>query len=197
MAILSSAALLPAYISGGVALFIAAGTTVWQVFRDIRQSRKVERDRIDELLRQKIEEYFVKSEDLLRVYNKWLSKLGALETDSLTIHDELLAIEAVITMLEMLYLPSFMKQEHSTSRIDYRLLMAFKEHERKVSDLSGALGKEATPNIDGLRAGWQSLRDKYLAEADESRKFLSNLDISKLREQYEHAKATSLGKRGT
>jgi hypothetical protein len=134
--------LLPTYISSGTALFIAAGGIWFQVWRDRRQKRQQRREAIERLLKQKIEEYFLKAEDLFHVYNKWQNKLSVANTDVQEIKDEYLTIEAFLTMLETLYFPSFKNEHYAASLVGSRLFKDFQDLTGKVSELKAITGAE-------------------------------------------------------
>ena len=173
--------LLPTYVSSGTALFIAAGGIWFQVWRDRRQKRQQEREAIERLLKQKVEEYFLKAEDLFHIFNKWQNRLSAANTDVQEIKDEYLTVEAFLTMLETLYFPSFKNEHYAASLVGSRLFKDFQDLAKKVLELKVISGT-GTIGIrqEDIQSEWTAVRDRYLKEADEVRQFLEGLDLYEL-----------------
>lgn len=182
-------------LPSGVALFIAVGGNLIQFVVNSRQNKRREHEIESEserqkrrdaegLLRQKTEEYFLKSEILFMAFAKWSRKLHDSDAKVRDEDVEALSIQASLTMLETLYFPSLRGKPRAIGEVASRLRKGF-ERLTKSTEALTSWGAQTTEsqNAEWLR-DYDALKAEFQNAIDETKKLLEGLNPAKLAEEY-------------
>jgi hypothetical protein len=180
------------FLSSGVALLVAAGGIVFQIWhtngqnarheREAKeQNERQERREVEAFIRQKVEEYFLRSEQVFMAFSRWIDQIGKGDTANREPLHEYLGAEGYLTMLETLYFPSLHKTDRAVGEIAHGIASAF----HKLAGLSReAKGSGLSADMDVFEGEWRKQREEFFAKIDTVNKLLSSLDVAKLAQDY-------------
>jgi hypothetical protein len=193
--------LLPTYISGGVALFIAVGGIVAQILRDgklrrqqqerdLRQLEWTQQETTERLLKQKAEEYYLISEKALHGFTKIIADLGNKDTKSYQdFLDGQLENGRTLAMLENYYLMFFKNARHGAIKLLFPLLDKVHHHVEQIRKWEASPPQVgAVLDVDGQ---WRELWREFDVVSKKLRKFLeclSRMDLYRLYSNFKDKK---------
>jgi hypothetical protein len=184
--------LLPTYISGGVALFIAVGGIVVQIWRDgkqkkqqeerdLKQNERTQRETIERLLKEKQEQYFLAASRIMVALSMVREKLlKATELIKLPDIDRIDDDLHLIIMIENYYFPTFREDKSSGANVLNSLIEETFNFFAKI-DKSGKTVEECLKlYFREAFQKWQRSVDERIATTKLFIEKLSVLDLYKL-----------------
>jgi len=176
--------IVPPLIPGLIALGIALVNGRRHDLEIERQNKRHDWQESLNLIRQKVEEYHLKTTALFNVFSKWQNKLNAGDTQVEETKQEYLSVEAFLTMLEGLYFPFFKSGAFLSSEVGSQLFGRFlklTEERRKLAEKGVTASWEQQ---ESFKKEWTLVRDEFLKQSKRTQEFLEELDTAEIAEQY-------------